>query len=462
MNRRRRTQWVGIALAAVVSRGAQARAATSLTPGPVLTWAAVQDQLRHLEAGPRHYPGPPLTLKDAIDEVLSVNPELVALRKQVDAMRFRPAQERFLAPPMAEAQVWQWPLNTLNPINTNMYMFMVTQELPGRGKRALRAAVAEKDVALAEAEIAIRARQIVDSVKMAYADLFVSRKAIDIHLASVDLLRQLADISQIKYTTGRISQQDVLKSVVEISRLHDDLIKFDQQADLARARLNILLDRSPDAPIGALIDPYERVLVPAVEDLQRVALELQPELQSTRVQVEKAQAELAVAERDYKPDFSIMGGYMLQPNQTDAWLGKVAITWPRAPWSRGRIDARVAEATAALETAKARQRAMENAVRLAVQDAYVRVKAAEQRAALLRTTILPQSRQTLEVARVAYQTDRVDFLALLDNERTLLDAQLEYFRAVSDVDQALADLERALGTDIVPWMVTPVATGEVK
>ena len=447
-----------IALSTLMSQEALARPATA---APTVEWAAVQDQLRHLEAGPRHYEGPPLTLKDALDEALAVNPELVALRKQVGTLRFRPAQERFLAPPMAETQIWQWPLNTFNPLNTNMYMFTVTQELPGRGKRTLRAAVAEKDVTLAETDVAVRARQIVNGVKQAYANLFVSRRAVDIHLASVELLRQFADISQVKYTTGRMSQQDVLKSVVEISRLHDDLIKFKQQADLAGARLNILLDRPADAPIGPLIDPYERVLLPAAAELQRLALEQQPELQGARVQVERAQAELAVAERAYKPDFSVMGGFMLLPNQTDAWLGKFAVTWPRAPWSRGRIDARVAEAKAAVETAKARQHAMETAVRLAVQDAYIRVKAAEQRAALLRTTILPQSQQILEVARVGYQTDRVDFLALLDNERTLLDAGLEYFRAVSDLEQALADLERALGTDIAPSMIAPVGN-EVK
>lgn len=448
-----------MALIGFFSGGINARATGSEA---ALAWTAVQDQLRHLELAPRQYEGPPLTLKEATDEALAVNPDLVALRKQVEAMRFRPAQERFLAPPTAEAQVWQWPFNTLNPLNTNMYMFMVSQELPGRGKRALREAVAGKDVTLAEMDVTVRARQVVDSVKMAYADLFVSRKAVDIYLSSVDLLRQFADISQVKYATGRISQQDVLKSVVEISRLHDDLITYEQQADLARARLNILLDRAPDAPIGLLVEPYERVLVPAAQDLQRLALEQQPELQSARVQVERAQAELAVVQREYKPDFAVKAGYMLQPNQTDAWLGSLAITWPRAPWSRGRLDARVAEAAAAVETAKARQRAMENAVRLAVQEAYVRVKAAEQRAALLRTTILPQSQQTLEVARVAYQTDRVDFLALIDNERTLLDARLDYFRAVSDFEQAFADLEHAVGREIAPAMTTPVGTHEVK
>jgi outer membrane protein TolC len=418
-------------------------------------------QAQHVDA-PRHDEGPPLTLRAAVDEALSKNPDLIALRRQLETMRLRPARERFLAPPTLEAQIWQWPLNTLNPWNTNMYMFMVSQDLPGRGKRALRTAVAEKDVSLADIDVAVRARQIVDEVKQSYADLFIARRAIDIHLASVDLLRQFADVSQAKYTTGRISQHDVLKAVLELSRVHNDLIQFQQQADLARARLNALLNRAPDAPIGPVAGATEAILTVTLPDLQGLAVEHQPELRAAQVQVEQAEAQLAVAKSDYKPDLSVTGGYLLMPHQTDAWLGRIGVTWPRAPWSRGRIDAHVAEATAAVETAKARQRSMETMVRLAVQQAYVRVKAAEQRAALLRTTILPQSRQTLDVSRVAYQTDRVEFLALLDNERTLLDAQLEYFRAISDRQQALADLERALGAELSPGMTMAVGAGEVK
>src|SRR5438067_10960724 len=91
---------------------------------------------------------------------------------------------------------------------------------------------------------------------------------------------------------------------------------------------------------------------------------------------------------------------------------------------------------------------MENTLRLAVQEAYVHARSAQDRASLLRTTILPQSRQTLEVSRVAYQTDRVDFQALIDNERVLLASQLDYYKALSDFEQALADLERAVGTDV--------------
>jgi hypothetical protein len=72
--------------------------------------------------------------------------------------------------------------------------------------------------------------------------------------------------------------------------------------------------------------------------------------------------------------------------------------------------------------------------------------------------IVPQSEQTLEVSRVAYQADRLDFLALIDSQRTLLDAHLNYFRALSDRELALADLSRAVGVE-VPAAVTTGLVG---
>ena len=364
-------------------------------------------------------------------------------------------------PPSFEAQVWQWPVTTLNPLNTNMYMFTIQQELPGRGKRDLRAAVAQKDVDLASADLAVRAREVVKDVMRAYADLSIVRRATEIHLASVDTLRQFADASTLKYTAGRSSQQDVLKAVVELSRVHEDLVMHEETAAMATARLNTLLDRDPQTPIGPLDEPRADITVPSTEDLQRLALERQPELRTAQLGVERAQAALAVVNRDYKPDFFVGGGYMLMPREAGAWTASAGMTWPNAPWSRGKLNAQKAEATANVDAATAQVRVVERQIRQAVHEAYVRVQGAGQRASLLRTTILPQSEQTLEVSRIAYQTDRVDFLALIDNQRALLDAQLNYYQALSDRELALADLSRAVGVEIPRLNTTPFAS-EVK
>jgi cobalt-zinc-cadmium efflux system outer membrane protein len=403
------------------------------------------------------YDGAPLTVADAVETAVARNLDITALRRQLDVLRLRPGQERTLPPPMFEAQIWQWPVNSLNPWKTNFYMPMATQEFPARGKRESRAALAEKDVALGETDVAMRQREVVALVKQAYVDLFVSRKAIEIHLAGADILRQLADVSQAKYATGRISQLDVLKSVVELSKLHGDIITLEQQSQLATSRLNVLLQRPIDTRIGALENPHEEMLAVPVEQLQTAAVAEKPELKSFRQQVERAEAELAVAKQEYKPDYSLQGGYMLMPNQTDGLMAKVGITWTRAPWARGKLDLRVQEMTAAIAAAQARQAAAESETRLSIQQAYIRATAAEQRAVLLRTTILPQAQQTLEVSRVGYQSDHVDFLAILENQRMLLDSQLEYYKALGDFQQALTDLERAVGTDIKADMVMPMS-----
>lgn len=421
--------------------------------------AAEAQHEAHSQSAPRFYEGPPLTLAGAVEEALAKNPELIALRQQFEVARQRPAQERFLMPPSFEAQIWQWPVTTLNPLNTNMYMFTIQQDLPGRGKRELRAAVTEKDAELASADISTRAKAIVTEVMRAYADLVIARRAIDIHLASVDLLRQLADASTIKYAAGRSPQQDVLKAVTEISKLHEDLVMHEESAAAAAARLNTLLDRDPQNPIGPLDEPRQNITLPTSEELQRLALERQPELRAAHLGVDRAQANLALASREYKPDFFVGGGYMLMPREAGAWTASVGITWPNAPWSRGRLDARKAEAAAEVGAATARTRVVERQIRLAVHDAYIRAVAASDRASLLRTTVVPQSEQTLEVSRIAYQTNRVDFLALIDNQRAVLDARLNYFRALADRELALADLARAIGVEaLVP--AVPVHEGE--
>src|SRR5215813_12656812 len=57
--------------------------------------------------------GPTVTLESLIREALDRNPDLSVLRDQIGVARQRPAQERSLMPPMLEAQIWQWPINTV-------------------------------------------------------------------------------------------------------------------------------------------------------------------------------------------------------------------------------------------------------------------------------------------------------------------------------------------------------------
>jgi outer membrane protein TolC len=390
---------------------------------------------------------PPLTLDAAIAEALQNNPALVALREELEVVRQRPAQDRSLAPPTLEAAIWQWPLDTLNPLNTNMYMFTARQELPGRGKRALREAVAQKDVERATNDIAVRARDVVAQVKRAYSQLFVARQAVAIHESGVDLSRQIADLTTAGYVAGHEGQEDALMAVVDISRLHSDLIDLDARAQLAGAELNTLLNRDPGAPIGEVVVRQALDPLPPLAELQSEALARNGDVRGVQIDIERAEAGLAAAEREYKPDFMIGGGYQLMPRSAGAWTASIGITWPGAPWSRVGLDAKKAEAAAEIAAARAREQATRNSVRLAVQQAYVRAVSATAHASLLNTTIIPQSEQVLEAGRIAYQSGRGDIASLVRQQHGLLESRLDYLRALAAVEEARADLDYVTGAD---------------
>jgi outer membrane protein, heavy metal efflux system len=399
---------------------------------------------------------PPLTLGAALDEALARNPELMALRAQLEAERQRPAQERYLMPPMLEAQIWQWPLNRINPAGAT-YMFMAEQRIPGRGKRALRERLVAADVEAGAASIPVRARDVVADITRTYADLFVARKAVEISQETIALLRQIADATQVRYAAGRSGQQDVLKTVVEITRLHEEELMLVEQARMAEARLNTLLGRAPSTPIGALAEPLEEARLAPVAELQALAIERQPELAMARAEIARAEAAAEVVRSDRRPDYLVRGGYMLMPGEAGAFTAGVGITWNNAPWSRGRNDLAEEQARLDITATQARYDASVNSLRLMVQEAYIRVESAAARAAILRTSLVPQSTQALEVSRVGYQADRGEFLDIIDNQRLLAAARLGYYRALADLEQARADLERAVGssTRLTPPLAVP-------
>ena len=386
-----------------------------------------------------------LTLDAAIAEALANNPTLVALRRELEVVQRRPAQDRALAPPTLEAAIWQWPLDTVNPLNVNMYMFTARQDIPGRGKRALRAAVTGKDVERGASDIALRARDVIAQVKRTYAELFVARQAVAIHQAGVDLSRQVADLTTAQYAAGHGTQRDTLVAVAAITSLHADLIDLDAQVQLAAAQLNTLLNRDPAAPLGELVLARSEAPLPPLVELQRRAIDANGEVRAARIDVERAEAALEVANSDYKPDFMVGGGYQLMPRTPGALTASIGITWPGAPWSRGGLDAKKAEALADVEAARAREQMVMNGVRLAVQQAYVRAQSAVARASLLETTVIPQSQQVVEASRIAYQSNHADIAGVVEQQHGLLERRLDHFRALATLTEARADLEYAVG-----------------
>ena len=116
------------------------------------------------------------------------------------------------------------------------------------------------------------------------------------------------------------------------------------------------------------------------------------------------------------------------------------------PWlNRSKHDAEIQEAQSRVSVQRAELQTQRAVVLQEIQEAFIRANAAARLVELYRDTLRPQAQATLRATSAAYQTDQTDFLNLIDSQNTALDVEYSYYRALSDYDSRIVNLERAIG-----------------
>jgi outer membrane protein TolC len=133
-------------------------------------------------------------------------------------------------------------------------------------------------------------------------------------------------------------------------------------------------------------------------------------------------------------------------NQTDDWALMLGVNLPVAPWAYGRYSAAVTRSNVLVNQSQAEYNNMKNMIASQIKDALARVTSSQAQVELLKTTTIPQAQQTVQSAIAGYQTGKVDFLSLLDAQRMLLTAQLDYHMVIVNFITSQTDLERAIGS----------------
>jgi outer membrane protein TolC len=388
------------------------------------------------------------TLDQLLEVALRENPDLRAARHSWEAAKARVPQSKALDDPQISMMFSQVPegnpTKALDEPNSSLYRLQ--QMIPFPGKRSLRAAVAQKGADQALALYQAKERELIANVKVAYYDLYLAEKAIQINDENVQLARYFVKVAETRYATGQASQPDVLKAQVELSRLLNEEMTLQQEIETARARLNTLLNRSPQAALEIPRDLDMQPLTETFLHLQELALQTRPELMAVTSFIEQNQASLLLAKKNYLPDFMAMVERMPGQKGSGSWDVMVTVNIPL--FFRDKYDYAVQEAEASIQASRASYESMRNQVLFEIKDLLVKIQTAGRLENLLRTTILPQAEQSLRAAEAGYQSGRIDFLSLIDAQRALQDFRLDYYRAITNFSQQRALLERAVGTTL--------------
>jgi len=396
-----------------------------------------------------------LVLDSLISEALQANPDLAAAKLRYQAFEAKVPQAGSWPDPMFKTVFSNLPTDSWAMDQTPMsgIELMFTQKIPFPGKLGLKKNATRSMARKAEKEYESAEDFVISGLNQNYYRLVLLERSIEITEKNKVLLEDFARIAQTRYSVGKGVQQDVLKAQVEVSKMMDKLISLDEMNKMARAKINVLLNRQPQDGLGQPKELTFRGLNYSEEELQNLAVGTNPALKGMGLSVEASRSAYRLSRREYLPDFTFSVSYRLRDEvQMDPVRGvnffsaSAGINIPLYFWSKQKK--KVQEKELNLESARRKYESKENNLKYNVSRLFYSLSRYTQEVELYRSAILPQARGSLESAKSGYQVDKVDFLTLVNNQLTLYKYEIAYHQALSSYFMAIAKLEEMVGRSL--------------
>jgi len=389
-----------------------------------------------------------LSLEDLVREALEKNPEAQSALHTVKGLERRVPQVKALPDPVVGVG-WAGnpaPFSTMSGDASSYRGVTVSEQFPYPGKLKLQGAIAGKEADAAQADYEAVRRRVTVEAKAAFYDYFYFDKAIQTTNKNKDLLEKLSKIAEARYRVGKAMQQDVLRSQVEVSLLLEKLTMLEQQKDTAQARINTFLLRAPEAPLPPAAGVEPATMRYSLDELYALAGDNDTAVLRNQRMVERSRLSVALAQKEYRPDFGV--SYMYQQRTAQPDMNGVTFSVNIPVFYRSKQRQGVAQASEDLISSEKMRDNRQNEVRFELKQQYLAAKASERLLTLYSKGVVPQSSLALESSMASYQVGNVDFLSLVANFTTLLDYEIDYYRQLADYQTALARIESLTGSDV--------------
>jgi outer membrane protein TolC len=284
-------------------------------------------------------------------------------------------------------------------------------------------------------------------VAMAFYDLYLVERSLEIDRETVRLLQDVLRVAESMYRVGEGRQADVLRAQVEVARMAQDTIRMSSMRTAMAARLGALLDTAPVAESALL--PVFPDTVPPLIALTGSTLLARPMLRAAQRDVEAADTRATLTRREIWPDITIgfQYGRREEMGRTEN-MGSVMIGAALPVFARSRQLRMRDEAAAMQQMARADLNAMRAETNAAIAEAHANLVRARTLARTYGSTLLPQAEASTESALSSYRVGRVDFMTLLDNRMAVNRYRKELAALEADEGKAWAELEMLSGREL--------------
>jgi cobalt-zinc-cadmium efflux system outer membrane protein len=387
-------------------------------------------------------PNAVISLRDALALALTNNPELSAYSWEIRAAEARKLQASLLPNPEVELEFEEvGRTGKRSGFDGAEATLVLSQLVELGGKRDKRMQVATLAKRATEWDYEVKRLDVLTRVKKAFVNVLARQK----HLELVEELARLSEtvlntVSQ-RVEAGKDTPLEKTKAEVVYAVAQIELKKAYKNLDSARISLASTW-AGKTAVFERAVGEYEKISpIPPPHKLAHL-LDQNPDITRWGDEIAKHQAALQLEEAKAISDPSVFGGVQ-RFNEDDDTAMVFGFSMPLPIFDRNQAGVREAR----YRLAKAREEQQAEAIRVnaVMMEAYARLFNAFTEVEGLKNEILPRAGQVFEAATESYREGKLNYLNVLDAQRTLFEAKGQYIEALADYHNAQADMERLTG-----------------
>lgn len=329
--------------------------------------------------------------------------------------------------------------------------FGLEQTFEWPGKRALRRAVVEKNVAIRQLALDGFRSQLAIRVRRAYVNLLATRERMSLLEQRLTLAKLFAEAARKKVEGGFAPEFEATKAEVEIVGAQTRLSEARAQHDAARVELNSLLGRAPTAALSLADALNHRIDLPDRSAWMERALTRNPAIKIQEAEVERTGLSLKSIRRSRRPDFTV--GPSVEYTRDEQIVG-FGVSVPLPLWDRKKGE--LATATAEQERALAELENLRREIQRDVTIGWQNLIAARESLAFYTPELRAKLKASLDAASQSYSAGQTPLLLFLEAQRTYFDTQADYFDALQKCYETQAAVESAAGLSLQSTIELPL------
>ncbi len=379
-----------------------------------------------------------LGLEEALSLAYQKNPRIIQARRAIEGSQGELITARTWTNPEVEAEIGGLKKDDEGRRKGHLDSITFKQNFDPPGVRHLGTKIAKNDVLIQEENLKAIWGEIYVQTRDTYSKIILDKKELELKQSNLKAMRQFFSNVQIRYQSGKILKNHLQRAKIELLNAESDYIKAENEIEISKSKLNLLLGRPRQTIFVIKEDLREEKLILNLEKLTQIALERRPDLKIEALELDSKIKSVSKEQLSRLPSYSL-GFQKVNEEYEKDYAAIIEVSIPLWNLNQGEVK----KAKAKLYAQQAQMEASKSEVEFTVYSLYQKSKLALKQLNLFKQS-LEEANEMFRLAGLSYREGEIGFVDYLDQVQTSLNSRIQYYQGLYTLNQTVNALEQAV------------------